>query len=371
MPKAWNGAYPKGGAGQSHDRRDRARSGSLDVTVSQIAKRAGMSPALAHHYFGSKEEMFLSAMRHILTLYGAEVRGALAGARPRRPGAGHSGGQLQPGNFRREAVGAWLNFWVLAQTVPRPSGCWRSIRGGCGRVIVGSGSAGSAMAYRLSEDGKHTVIVIEYGGSDAGPFIQMPGAVLSDEHERSTTGASRPSPSRISAAAVGHAARQGDRRLVLHQRHGLCARPCRDFDTWAEMGAPAGPMPTCCPISSAWRTPRRARRAGAAPTARCTSARPAPNPLYQRLHRGGPQAGFETTDDYNGSKQEGFGRWSRPSTRAAAGRRQRLSAAGAEAGNVNSSAVLCPRVVIENRRAVGVEIERSAARSKSLRQTAR
>ena len=27
------------------------RTGSLDVTVSQIAKRAGMSPALAHHYF--------------------------------------------------------------------------------------------------------------------------------------------------------------------------------------------------------------------------------------------------------------------------------------------------------------------------------
>ena len=53
------------------------RAGSLDVTVSQIAKRAGMSSALAHHYFGSKEEIFLAAMRHILSLYGAEVRGAL------------------------------------------------------------------------------------------------------------------------------------------------------------------------------------------------------------------------------------------------------------------------------------------------------
>ena len=43
-------------------------------------------------------------------------------------------------------------------------------------VIVGSGSAGSALAYRLSEAG-HTVIVVEYGGSDAGPFIQMPAAL--------------------------------------------------------------------------------------------------------------------------------------------------------------------------------------------------
>jgi len=95
------------------------RVGSLDVTVSQIAKRAGMSSALAHHYFGSKEDMFLAAMRHILTLYGAEVRGALAAAK------GDDGrirailsASFSPGNFRREAVGAWLNFWVLAQTAP-------------------------------------------------------------------------------------------------------------------------------------------------------------------------------------------------------------------------------------------------------------
>ena len=43
-------------------------------------------------------------------------------------------------------------------------------------VIVGAGSAGCAMAYRLSEAGK-SVIVIEYGGTDAGPLIQMPAAL--------------------------------------------------------------------------------------------------------------------------------------------------------------------------------------------------
>ncbi|MFZ1483204.1 MAG: transcriptional regulator BetI, partial [Paracoccaceae bacterium] len=96
------------------------RTGSLDVTVSQIAKRAGMSSALAHHYFGSKEDMFLAAMRHILTLYGAEVRGALAVAEgPERRVRAILQASFSPGNFRREAVGAWLNFWVLAQTVPQ------------------------------------------------------------------------------------------------------------------------------------------------------------------------------------------------------------------------------------------------------------
>ncbi len=95
------------------------RVGSLDVTVSQIAKRAGMSSALAHHYFGSKEEMFLAAMRHIMTLYGAEVRGALAVAEgPQGRIRAVLRASFSPGNFRREAVGAWLNFWVLAQSVP-------------------------------------------------------------------------------------------------------------------------------------------------------------------------------------------------------------------------------------------------------------
>ena len=96
------------------------RVGSLDVTVGQIARRAGMSSALAHHYFGSKEDMFLAAMRHILTLYGAEVRGALAVAGgPEDRLRAILCASFSPTNFRREAVGAWLNFWVLAQSVPQ------------------------------------------------------------------------------------------------------------------------------------------------------------------------------------------------------------------------------------------------------------
>ena len=42
--------------------------GTLDVTVAQIARRAGMSSALAHHYFGSKQDIFLAAMRHVLSV---------------------------------------------------------------------------------------------------------------------------------------------------------------------------------------------------------------------------------------------------------------------------------------------------------------
>jgi TetR/AcrR family transcriptional regulator, transcriptional repressor of bet genes len=98
------------------------RTGSLDVTVSQIAKRAGMSSALAHHYFGGKEAMFLAAMRHVLTLYGAEIRGALSvaeGSEARVQALVRA--SFTPANFRREVVGAWLNFYVMAQTMPEAS----------------------------------------------------------------------------------------------------------------------------------------------------------------------------------------------------------------------------------------------------------
>jgi TetR/AcrR family transcriptional regulator, transcriptional repressor of bet genes len=92
--------------------------GTLDVTVAQIARRAGMSSALAHHYFGSKEEIFLAAMRHVMAIYAAEVRGGLALAEsPEARLRAILIASFSATNFRRDVVGAWLNFWVLAQTV--------------------------------------------------------------------------------------------------------------------------------------------------------------------------------------------------------------------------------------------------------------
>ena len=91
--------------------------GNLDVTVSNIAKRAGMSSALAHHYFGGKDQIFLAAMRHTLGVYGAEVRAALAQAK------GHQArleaiinASFGSTNFQPAVIAAWLNFYVLAQT---------------------------------------------------------------------------------------------------------------------------------------------------------------------------------------------------------------------------------------------------------------
>jgi TetR/AcrR family transcriptional repressor of bet genes len=93
--------------------------GSADVTVSQIARSAGVSSALAHHYFGTKDALLLSAMRQILRDYGREVRAALAGA------TGHRArleaivqANFSAPNFRPEVITAWLTFYITAQTSP-------------------------------------------------------------------------------------------------------------------------------------------------------------------------------------------------------------------------------------------------------------
>ncbi|MGF1551710.1 MAG: choline-responsive transcriptional repressor BetI [Paracoccaceae bacterium] len=93
--------------------------GSLDVTVADIARRAGVSAALAHHYFGSKDALFLAAMRRILRDFAALVRAGYAEARtPRARLDAIVGASFDPGQFDRTVVSAWLAFYVMAQRSP-------------------------------------------------------------------------------------------------------------------------------------------------------------------------------------------------------------------------------------------------------------
>ncbi|MER9836379.1 choline dehydrogenase [Mesorhizobium sp. M0145] len=227
-------------------------------------------------------------------------------------------------------------------------------------VIIGSGSAGSAMAYRLSEDGKHSVIVIEYGGSDIGPLIQMPSA-LSIPLNMSLYDwgfASEPEPhlgGRVLATPRGKVigGSSSINGMVYVRGH------ARDFDHWAEQGATGWGFADVLPYfkrmedsnggENGWRghggplTVQRGSRT---------------NPLYGAFVKAGRQAGFELTDDYNGAKQEGFG----PMEQTIRGGR-RWSAASAylrpalRRKNVSLVKGFARRVIIENQRATGVEIE--------------
>ncbi len=95
------------------------RTGSLDVTVRQIADRAGVSSALAHHYFGGKDRIFLAAMRRILKDFGEAARGRMRAA---RTPLGRVDAILEasfgPDQFEPAVVAAWLVFYVQAQNSP-------------------------------------------------------------------------------------------------------------------------------------------------------------------------------------------------------------------------------------------------------------
>lgn len=93
--------------------------GSLDVTVSQIAKQAGMSSALAHHYFGGKNQIFLAAMQAILRDFGGEVRVALRSARtPRARAESLIKASFAPSCFAPATVSAWMTLYAQATTQP-------------------------------------------------------------------------------------------------------------------------------------------------------------------------------------------------------------------------------------------------------------
>ncbi|MFD1883299.1 choline-responsive transcriptional repressor BetI [Paracoccus pacificus] len=95
------------------------QAGSLDVTVAQIARKAGMSSALAHHYFGSKDQIFLAAMRQILADYAGSVRARLAQVQaPAERLDAIITGSFAPDNFHDEVISAWLNFYAMAQVSP-------------------------------------------------------------------------------------------------------------------------------------------------------------------------------------------------------------------------------------------------------------
>jgi TetR/AcrR family transcriptional repressor of bet genes len=93
--------------------------GSLDVTMSEIAGRAGVSSALAHHYFGAKDELLLATMRHLLAELGADARRALKAARtPRARVSAVVAVNFSAAQFRAQTIAAWLAFYVEAQRSP-------------------------------------------------------------------------------------------------------------------------------------------------------------------------------------------------------------------------------------------------------------
>ncbi|CAN7632567.1 transcriptional regulator BetI [Rhizobium sp. LjRoot30] len=90
--------------------------GSLDVTMSEIARQAGVSAALAHHYFGSKDRLVIETIRSLLRQLRADAVAALRGATsPRDRLSAVIRISFQADQFSPETIAAWLAFYVEAQ----------------------------------------------------------------------------------------------------------------------------------------------------------------------------------------------------------------------------------------------------------------
>ena len=179
-------------------------------------------------------------------------------------------------------------------------------------VIVGAGSAGCALAYRLSEGGA-SVLVVEHGGTDAGPFIQMPAALSYPMNMRRYDWGyfSEPEPhlnNRRLACPRGKVigGSSSINGMVYVRGH------ARDFDHWAESGADGWAYADVLPYFKRMETWHDGGHGGD-PDWRGTDGPlhvtrgPRDNPLFTAFVEAGEQAGYEVTGDYNGEKQEGFG----------------------------------------------------------------
>ncbi|RKT32651.1 choline dehydrogenase [Roseovarius halotolerans] len=235
-------------------------------------------------------------------------------------------------------------------------------------VIVGAGSAGCAMAYRLAEAGR-SVLVIEHGGTDAGPFIQMPGALSYPMNMRRYDWGYRTEPE----------PHLGGRRLACPRGKVIGGSSsingmvyvrghARDFDHWRDQGAEGWGYGDVLPYFKRmenWHDgghggdPEWRGHDGPLHVSRGKMA----NPLTRAFVAAGGQAGYQLTDDYNGEQQEGFGPFEMTVWQG-----RRWSAASAylrpalKHAHCDLLRALVQKVVIEEGRAVGVEILRKGQR---------
>jgi choline dehydrogenase len=229
-------------------------------------------------------------------------------------------------------------------------------------VIVGGGSAGCALANRLSADGSNRVLVLEAGRPDYrwDVFIHMPAALTFPIGSRfyDWKYESEPEPE-MNGRRIYHARGKllgGSSSIngMIFQR----GNPL-DYARWAaDPGMAAWDYEHCLPYFRRMETCLAGAdeyRGGEGPLV--LERGPADSPLFRAFFEAVQQAGYELTSDVNGYRQEGFAPFDRNLHRG-----RRLSAARAYLhpvlGRPNLTLrcrAMVTRIVLNGTRATGVE----------------
>jgi choline dehydrogenase len=176
-------------------------------------------------------------------------------------------------------------------------------------IIVGAGSAGCVLADRLTEDGRSSVLLLEYGGSDRSIFIQMPAALSIPMNSKTYNWGYKTEPEphlggrRIACprgkVLGGSSSING---MVYVRGHPL------DFERWEEEGARGWGYRNVLPYfrrAERFQGDADAYRGDAGPLTTVHGRKT--NPLYDAFIEAGRQAGYALSADLNGERQEGFG----------------------------------------------------------------
>lgn len=178
-------------------------------------------------------------------------------------------------------------------------------------IIVGAGSAGCVLANRLTEDGKHSVLLLEAGGSDRNILIAMPTALSYPMASKTYNWGydSEPEPfvdnRQITCPRGRGLGGTSSINGMVYVRGHSC-----DFEEWESLGAEGWGYADCLPYfkrAETWQDGEDAYRGGDGPLCVSGGNNMAYNPLYEAFIDAGVEAGYPRTDDYNGHRGEGFG----------------------------------------------------------------
>ena len=227
-------------------------------------------------------------------------------------------------------------------------------------IIVGAGSAGCALAYRLSENRDVKVLLLEAGGSDRSVFIQMPAAFFMNLKRRAVNWSYETEPEpylggRIMACPRGKVLGGSSslNGMAYVRGHAL------DFERWAGNSLPSWSYAHILPYykrMEAFSGGADDYRGGDGPLN--VTAPTTRGPLWEAFLEACEQAGFPLSEDTNGFQQEGFGtmeqsvhqgrRWSSANAY--------LKPARARPNLEVRTRCFTTRILMEGTRAIGVEV---------------